>query len=200
MNTNFQANINISPNNEDPIRTVLSFLENYRKEQINREEQNYLELRKNSIDSFTQLSNFLLVISNLLLPISLGFVQWDFQMTNNKIIIWFNLFSVFFLILSSIFGFIHILKTKEFFLNLIKITNIKREYFYKLKYDLFNKSITEDKIKEYIIDYDLAHTKHNELNKELSLDMKPHFLYFQALFLLISIMIGFFSLVYLLSL
>ena len=37
-------------------------------------------------------------------------------------------------------------------------------------------------------------------NKELSLDMKPYFLYFQALFLLISMMIGFFSLVYLLSL
>ena len=200
MKTNFQANINISPNNEDPLRTALNFLEIYRKEQQIKEDSTYLELRRNTLDTLSNLSNFLVVVSTLLIPLTLGFVNWDREIVNNKTVIWVNLVSSLFLILSIIFGIVHILKTKDYLINLIDFTNKKRKDLSLIKYEIIPEKLDRDKIISHIEIYESTRRKHSEINNEMSKDMKLYYLYAQGISILTALIIIFFSLIYLLSL
>jgi len=199
MEFNFQHFTNIESDKKTPTRKIVDFLETYRQKQIDKEDLNYLELRRNAIDTYNLLSNFLLVISTLLIPITLGITSWDFDFTKHKSIIWLNLVSGLFLIGSLLFGAIYIIKNGEFYNKLINLTNQKSENYSKIKYDIFNDNLEENLLKQYIYQHDNLIINHNQINVELSKDTNNTFLYLQGIFILISLFIMFFEVIYFLS-
>jgi hypothetical protein len=160
---------------------IINFLEDLRLREIQKEDGYYVDLRNNRIDNLNNLSNFLLVVSSIIFPITIDVTMW------NKKLFWLNLTPPILLIFSFIAGFVHMHYNDKFFKKLINLVNSKRKELSETKYPIVEVPLTITELKVYIEKYHERTIRFQQIDEELKNDENIKFLKIQGLLVILSL-------------
>lgn len=176
-------------------KEVIQFIENERKENKKIFELHYLQIRGDAISTLSNLSNFLIAVSTILLSISLN-INSDSDNLNNKPFLIFSLIFSIVTLLSIIFGLIHGVLSFNFFNKIMNNINLKVKNTANFKVNIF-KDHTTAETKEVVNNFYNINDSFKPIDEENSKDMNLIFLYLQMSFLILAFIIALTQIVYL---